>query len=833
MFTIITSRFISILLLLLILQACAPDKPDNTQWNIADNQLLTDWAQDVSPANALPEYPRPQLVREEWINLNGLWEYSITDTAEGIPEDWKGHILVPYAIESALSGVGQKVGTANRLWYRRTFNLPGAVKDLKIWLHFGAVDWETRIWINGRETGQHKGGYDSFSFNITDALSDSARQEIVVSVWDPVDEGTQPRGKQVSEPNSIWYTSVTGIWQTVWLEPVKDLFIKDLKIIPDIDQEQLILKTGLSGPGAGHKIVAEILAGGKPVSRAESREGFLVLPVPEPRLWTPDDPFLYDIKLSLFDKDGTVSDKVSSYAGMRKISLGKDEDGLTRIMLNNEFLFQIGPLDQGWWPDGLYTAPTDEALRYDIEETKRLGFNMARKHVKIEPERWYYWCDKLGLLVWQDMPSGDKYIGYNDPDIKRSGESDRQFRYELRQLVENFFNHPSIVMWVPFNEGWGQYATGDIVDFIKDIDHTRLVNPSSGWADRKVGDIQDIHAYPGPAMPDPEEDRAIVLGEFGGLGIPLEGHTWQDKDNWGYRSFENVEELQDAYVKLIRNLMPMISKGLSAAVYTQTSDVEIEVNGLMTYDRKVTKFDPARLSRINSGFVPPLIICEAGIFLDSIEVSISNSLQGGEVRYTTDGSEPDVRSLLYTQPFKLENSSTVSARTYWPDGTSSETASLPVRKVSLQKAIEVASPESGLRYYYYENEEDMSELPDLQSLDPDSEGIAKQCNLKFIEKESGYILLFDGYIKIPVNGIYTFYPSSDDGSKLYIDNELVVDNDFLHGMVEKEGRMALKAGYHAFRLEFFQNQGGQGLEVRYAGPGIEKQIIPGTILFHK
>ena len=295
----ITSPLFSILLVIFFLPGCTSDKPDNSGWNIAKSQLLTNWAEDLSPDNALPEYPRPQLVREEWMNLNGIWEYAITDTASGKPDNWQGNILVPFPVESALSGVGQKVGPGNRLWYRKSFTLPGAVKDIKIWLHFGAVDWETRVWINGRETGQHKGGYDSFSFDITDALSDSGRQEIVVSVWDPVDEGAQPRGKQVSEPGSIWYTSVTGIWQTVWLEPVKELFIRDLKIIPDIDAEQLIVKTGLSDPGTGHKVVAEILSGGEPVSRAESHEGFLVLPVPEPRLWTPDDPFLYDLKLTL------------------------------------------------------------------------------------------------------------------------------------------------------------------------------------------------------------------------------------------------------------------------------------------------------------------------------------------------------------------------------------------------------------------------------------------------------------------------------------------------------------------------------------------------------
>jgi hypothetical protein len=287
---------------------------------------------------------------------------------------------------------------------------------------------------------------------------------------------------------------------------------------------------------------------------------------------------------------------------MRKISLGKDDKGYTRMMLNDEFVFQFGPLDQGWWPDGLYTAPTDEALKYDIEVTKKLGFNMARKHVKAEPDRWYFWCDQLGLLVWQDMPSGDAFIGGDDPDINRTEESEKQYRFELREMILDRFSHPSIIVWVPFNEGWGQFKTGEIVDYIREIDTTRLVNPTSGWTDRSVGDIRDVHAYPGPAMPEPEKERAIVLGEFGGLGLPLEGHTWQDKDNWGYKSFNSQEKLLEAYTGLINELMPMVGKGLSAAVYTQTTDVEIEVNGLMTYDRAVIKMDAEKLKKINRGY---------------------------------------------------------------------------------------------------------------------------------------------------------------------------------------------------------------------------------------
>jgi beta-galactosidase/beta-glucuronidase len=473
-------------------------------------------------------------------------------------------------------------------------------------LHFGAVDWEATVWVNDVEQGTHKGGYDAFCFDITDALIDGKEQTITVSVWDPTDSGEQPRGKQVLEPHGIWYTAVTGIWQTVWLEPVEKNhgYIGSIKMIPDIDDEVIRVIPQVMQSQETHKIVLTASSENKIVAKYEgAAQEEIILDIPEPRLWTSDDPFLYDLEITLVH-DNQVVDQVSSYFGMRKISLARDEQGTTRMVLNNEFLFQFGPLDQGWWPDGLYTAPTDEALRYDIEVTKQLGYNMARKHVKIEPQRWYYWCDKLGLLVWQDMPSGGEYIDPNEPDAIRSEGSAAQFETELLAMLNQRGNHPSIIVWVPFNEGWGQYDTERITNLVAEADPSRLVNPASGWADRKVGDIYDIHAYPGPAMPEPEEKRAVVLGEFGGLGLPLEGHTWQSSDNWGYRNYKNKEELKEAYTSLIRELQPMIGEGLSAAVYTQTTDVEVEVNGLMTYDRAVIKIDPENMQKINKAYLP-------------------------------------------------------------------------------------------------------------------------------------------------------------------------------------------------------------------------------------
>jgi beta-galactosidase/beta-glucuronidase len=569
-------------------------------WQPEEGRIMTRWAKDVSPTNVHPDYPRPQMIRNVWMSLNGLWEYAIRSEAESTPDQYDGPILVPFPVESALSGVQKSVGKENRLWYRRTFNTPQGWSKKRILLHFEAVDWETTVWINGQELGTHRGGYDPFSFDITDFLKKRGTQEIVLSVWDPVNAGFQPRGKQVIEPRGIWYTSVTGIWRTVWLEPVNQTRIQSFKIVPDIDAEEVRISVVCADKTLSYRTEIEVREEGTMEGMGRGIAGEEIsIPIENPRMWSPDAPFLYDLTIVLKDSQDNEIDRVDSYFGMRKISLGKDDKGVTRLFLNNQPLFMIGPLDQGWWPDGLYAAPTDEALRYDLEITKRLGMNMLRKHVKIEPRRFYYWCDKLGVIVWQDMPNGDAHIGKQATDIIRSPESARQFELELEGMIQTLFNHPSIVMWVPFNEGWGQYDTSRIVDKIKEFDPSRLVDNASGWADRGVGDVHDIHSYPGPdALPN-EPDRAAVLGEFGGLGLPIKGHTWQDEKNWGYRSFENPEELTKAYAELIDKLKVLIKDGLSAAVYTQTTDVEIEVNGLMTYDRAIIKMDPERLAEIN------------------------------------------------------------------------------------------------------------------------------------------------------------------------------------------------------------------------------------------
>jgi hypothetical protein len=592
------------LALLAAMLALAPVAPA-AYWQPAAGPLMTRWARDVSPKNAHPEYPRPQMVRKEWLNLNGLWDLAITGKDDK-PSAFENQILVPFPVESALSGVMKPVSENDRIWYRRTFDVPIKWWGQRVWLHFGAVDFETTVWVNGRQVGQHRGGYDGFSFDITEALNKAGENEMLVGVWDPTDAGTQPRGKQIRKPHGIWYTPTSGIWQTVWLEPVGTASIIDLKISPDVDGGSVVVKPVTTATMGGFSLEVVVREGIRKVGEATVAPGGQVtIPIAKAKLWSPERPYLYDLEVKLKLGNRTI-DKVESYFGMRKISLGKDDKGFTRLLLNNKPYFQFGPLDQGFWPDGLYTAPTDEALRYDIEMTKKLGFNMARKHVKIEPARWYYWCDKLGLLVWQDMPSGDKYISGNAPDITRTPGSAAEFEAELAALIKGRGNHPSIVMWVPYNEGWGQWDTPRIVELIKKLDPTRLVDNTSGWTDRGVGDVMDMHKYPGPGAPEPEQKRAGVLGEFGGLGLPISGHTWQAEKNWGYRSFTDEEGLTTAYIDLAAKLFPLIEeKGLSAAVYTQTTDVEIEVNGLMTYDRAKVKMDIRKVSDANHGQFPP------------------------------------------------------------------------------------------------------------------------------------------------------------------------------------------------------------------------------------
>jgi hypothetical protein len=562
--------------------------------------LMTRWAKDVSPQRVHPEYPRPQLRREKWQNLNGLWQLAFAKQGEAAPlgKDLPEQILVPFPVESALSGFMKR---AERLWYRRLFTVPADWAGQRVLLHFGAVDWEAVVWVNGKKLGEHRGGYDSFSFDITDALKEGGEQEVVVGVWDPTSSGTQPRGKQVNNPSGIYYTPSTGIWQTVWLEPVPAAHIESLKIIPDVPGQKVTVTVQTHGTAAGDSLRVAWRVHGE----AERQIGKVGTPVElrlsDVKLWSPESPFLYDLRAELV-QDGKVVDAVDSYFGMRSIAVGPDDKGVNRLLLNGKPVFQVGPLDQGFWPDGLYTAPTDEALKFDIEMTKKLGFNVTRKHVKVEPDRWYYWCDKLGLLVWQDMPSGDRSVPDRKPDLVRTPESARQYELELRRMIDGLQNHPSIILWVVFNEGWGQFDTPRITAWTKKHDPTRLVDCASGWNDHPgVGDVHDAHVYPGPGAPPVEKKRAAVLGEFGGLGLGVDGHTWATK-NWSYQGTSSKAELTRKYENLLRRAYRLRDEaGLAAAIYTQITDVETEINGLLTYDRAVVKVDLDRAAAANRG----------------------------------------------------------------------------------------------------------------------------------------------------------------------------------------------------------------------------------------
>jgi len=582
-------------------------------------KIMTEWAEKVSPENVWQEYPRPQLLRDKWMNINGLWEYALLPKADPMPVEYHGKILVPFCIESALSGVGKSMMPGDRLWYRREFSLPGDWQSERVLLNFEAVDWSASVWVNGAYVGSHKGGYDRFSFDISGYIQEGGDQEIIVAVDDPSSYGSQARGKQRLEQSGIWYTPVSGIWQTVWLEAVNpSASIGELKITPDVDKNSVAIIPILSeSVTIGCTVDISVYEGDRLVTEASvPADQKVEIGIENPKLWSPDDPFLYDLTLTLTGEKGEVLDEVYSYFGMRKISIAP-KSGTMVLHLNNKPLFHYGTLDQGWWPDGLHTAPSDDALKFDVKMTKKMGFNMIRKHTKIEPDRWYYHCDRLGIMVWQDMPSGMivlpvnggkdqeevQAIGGNEDDQYRRGTESAQFEWELRRMIDMHFNAPSIVMWIPFNEGWGQYATCRIAGMVKDLDPSRLVNATSGWALRPCGDIFDIHSYGVEVRTPPiSKDIASVLGEYGGIGYPVKGHQWDTgMRNWGYQTYHSGEELLKNYRYKFDQIVEMKkNKGLSAAVYTQTTDVEGEVNGLMTYDRKVIKMPAGTLRKMHS-----------------------------------------------------------------------------------------------------------------------------------------------------------------------------------------------------------------------------------------
>lgn len=568
-----------VLFLGLVVVTLFPER--SSAWHLQTAPLMTDWAQEVGPTNAWPEYPRPQMQRTNWLNLNGVWQFQAGSIGDPVPTNTlAGDILVPFCMESAISGVMQHY---DRAWYQRVFTVPAAWAGQRILLHFEAVDWECEPFLNGVSLGVHQGGYDPFTFDITSALKGAGPQTLTVRIYAPADntggQTLEPLGKQRLSPGGIWYTACSGIWQTVWLEPVPATSIGDIHLVPDIDNNRLRVNVTVSGPTNGIVITALALDGTTQVGSGNGASGvdFLV-PVPAPKLWCPTNPFLYNLQVTLSNVSGAV-DTVTSYFGMRKISLGSDH-GFVKMLLNNQFVFQFGPLDQGYWPDGIYTPPTDAAMRGDIELIKTLGFNLIRKHMKVEPARYYYWADRMGMLIWQDMPSmlaGATIASASQPI----------FEGELSRMIQTHWNAPSIIVWTVFNEGWAQYDTVRVSQNVMNLDPSRLVNCASGWTYYDVGHLQDSHSYPDPSCPQ-NATKAVVNGEFGGVGLGITNHTWAA--GWGYVGATNGLDLTARFEGFCDQLSDFIQhQGLSAAVYTQTTDVETELNGLYTYDRKVRK----------------------------------------------------------------------------------------------------------------------------------------------------------------------------------------------------------------------------------------------------
>jgi hypothetical protein len=589
------------------------------------SELITTWGEAVTAENAWTEYPRPQLVRENWQNLNGYWDYAVTgEDVRQTPEQWQGQILVPYCLESRLGGVQRLLDATEALWYRRTFTVSPAAEQRTL-LHFEAVDYRCEVFVNGRSVGSHQGGNTPFCFDITDALQDGPN-ELLVRVEDDT-EAWQLRGKQVLNARGIWYTQVSGIWQTVWLEQVAPRYIADVKITTDADAGTITVRPVIKHGNGSQRVRVTVRDDAQEVARVEGSEPALTVRVPQARLWSPESPHLYDLEISLLDAAGQPLDRVDSYAGIRTVGKTRDDDGHWQFTLNGQVIFHWGPLDQGWWPDGLLTPPSDEAMLFDIEFLKAAGFNMIRKHIKVEPRRYYYHCDRLGMMVWQDHVSGGAEPPWtrlqpNPEDAVWPDEHHQQFMLELERMIDRLENHPSIVSWVPFNERWGQHRTIEVGQWVVDRDPTRLVNIASGGNFWPVGDVVDAHRYPHPGFPFEQgaggrfDDYIKVMGEFGGHGYPVPGHLWDaNRRNWGYGGLpQNKQEYKERYLTSLQMLNELRAQGIAGGVYTQTTDVEGEINGLMTYDRKVIKIPAEELAELHKRlFVdPPQAAAAAG-----------------------------------------------------------------------------------------------------------------------------------------------------------------------------------------------------------------------------
>jgi len=577
-------------------------------------QLRSQWASKVDKNNPLPEYPRPQLVRPSWLNLNGIWEASVHDLDS--EPSFSDTIIVPFPAGSDLSGFDHVLQPNEILTMRRSFHSPILGTTERLRLHFGAVDWSCTVFVNGILVGTHAGGFDPFFFDITDALIQSEEQEIIVSVTDPTDTGDQPVGKQTLNPFAIQYTAVAGIWQTVWLEPVPLSCIERSTTVTNIAESSVSVRCHISNASDTMSVIFTCTGNGSVLSQTESpiKQGQTetVLNISDLRLWCPSDPFLYDLQLQLIDSSGEVVDVVDSYFGAREITCEPDRSGHQRLFLNGEPVFHLGLLDQGWWPEGLFTAPTDDALKFDIEATLAMGFNTIRKHVKVEPARWYWHADRLGVLVWQDMPStafdmvafGKQLSEGTQPedmewDLISPGNDPEGFLIELDAMIDALESFSSIVVWVPFNEAWGQHNTDEVLTHVMMRDPSRLVDGPSGWTDTGTGHMRDHHLYQNAEkLPAHEDGRATVYGEFGGISLFVDNHVMVEK-GWGYTKTESAEDFRASYSKLLSDISGLIPEGLAGVIYTQTTDVESEINGLLTYDR-VYKIDPDVLQSLHS-----------------------------------------------------------------------------------------------------------------------------------------------------------------------------------------------------------------------------------------
>jgi hypothetical protein len=631
-------------------------------WAPKGDKIKTEWADKVTPLNAWQIYPRPQLKRAEWTNLNGLWQYAVTDmSTEKKKVKFGGEILVPFSIESALSGVARTFTPEEKLWYKREFTVANQTKDKLTMLHFGAVDYECNVWVNDKLVGSHKGGNNPFTFDITKYLKKKGLQVLEMSVIDPTDTESITRGKQQLNQRGIWYTPVSGIWQTVWLETIDESHIVSVLPQANISKNSVNLQLNIANKERKQTLNIRVLDGNKVLANINERVTDKIdVKLPETILWTPETPKLYTLKIELIENNA-VLDQVESYFAMREISTVTDEKGYQRVGLNGKAIFQWGTLDQGWWPDGLLTPPSPEAMLWDMEQLKTMGFNTIRKHIKVEPALYYYYADSLGIMLWQDMPSGfanpRREVEFIESDAKEDwnapAEVAAQRQTELNEMIENLRFFPSITTWVIFNEGWGQHNTKGITEWAQKKDPTRLINGVSGWSERFVGNFYDIHNYPATSMIFKEYcgNRISVLGEFGGLGLPVKDHLWNpNMRNWGYKNMDGSVDFVNDYSRLIYDLETLIAQGLSAAIYTQTTDVEGEVNGLITYDRKVIKLPPPFLNILHSR----LFKTPAAKTVTLIADSQNGPQQDREI--TLNGVKQQVKT-----PFNIKGDATVTA----------------------------------------------------------------------------------------------------------------------------------------------------------------------------